>query len=574
MVKYPELDDSEFYNELYKIYNKYEIKKDKKSLKEYCNRTKFKLQLPQKFVAGFINPETPYKGVLIYHRIGAGKTCSAVNIAEQWKGKRKIIIIVPAALVGNFRDELRSQCADYAYLTKAETKIIKNLSPNGAQYTTIIKKSNIRIDKVYKILSYHKFVMLAKENKINLKNSLLIIDEIQNMISETGTFYKTLLGTINRAPNDLRVVLLSATPMFDKPSEIGLTMNVLRLPHPFPTGSHFNDMFLSIKKKKSGNISYKAKNMTKFKKMIQGHVSYYRGAPPHTFPDVDFKIVKCKMESFQYKSYLTALSTDDHFYRGSFRHGDILSLPNDFFLGERIISNVAFPNRSINITGFNSFRGDKLLMKNLSEYSIKFYKILKKIRASEGPIFFYSNFKEYGGIKSFIKVLKKHKFKNYKTHGSGLCRFAVWTGDERHEMKEEIKRVFNQKSNLYGEEIKILLGSPSIKEGVSLLRVEQVHILEPYWNMSRMDQIIGRAIRFCSHHDVKPYRRKVSVYLYLATSAKGEETVDEYIWQLAKEKNKLISKFEMALKESAVDCKLNKIANVYPGEDEIECFED
>lgn len=574
MVKYPELEDSDFYQEINKIYHKYEIPKEKKSLKSYCSRGKFKLQMPQKFVANFINPNTPYKGLLIYHRIGAGKTCSAVNIAEQWKGKRNIIIIVPAALIGNFRDELRSQCADYAYLSKSETKIIKNLSPLDSQYQNIMKKSDKRIDKVYTIYSYHKYVALVKENKINLKNTLLIIDEIQNMISESGSFYKTLLDSINRAPEDLRVVLLSATPMFDKPSEIALTFNLLRLPSEFPTGTHFNDEFLSIRKRKNGSYSYRPKNLNKFKNMIKGHVSFYRGAPPHTFPEMEFKIVKSKMEGFQYKSYLTALSTDEHYFRGSFRQGDILNLPNNFFIGERIISNVAFPNRSINVTGFNSFRGDKLLMKNLSEYSIKFYKILKKIKASEGPVFFYSNFKEYGGIKSFVKVLKKHKFKNYKTHGAGEMRFAVWSGDEKHEVKEEIKRVFNQKSNLYGEEIKILLGSPSIKEGVSLLRVEQVHILEPYWNMSRMDQIIGRAIRFCSHHDVRPYRRMVSVYLYLATSPKGEQTVDEYIWKLAKEKNKLISKFEMALKESAVDCKLNKFANVYPGEDEIECLED
>ena len=70
-------------------------------------------------------------------------------------------------------------------------------------------------------------------------------------------------------------------------------------------------------------------------------------------------------------------------------------------------------------------------------------------------------------------------------------------------MKEEIKYMYNKKENTNGDIIKIMLGSPSIKEGVSLLRTEQVHIMEPYWNISRMLQIIGRAIRFCSHKDVK-----------------------------------------------------------------------
>ena len=570
---YPEIDDSEFYEDVNHIYKKYAIPNDKKTLKQFCNRGKFKLQLPQKFVGEFINPKTPYKGLLLFHRIGAGKTCSAINIAEKWKRKKRIMIVLPAALIGNFKDELRSECPGDEYLTKQERKIMKKLSPLDTKYKKIVKKSEDRIKKYYTILSYHKFVILAKKDKIRLNNTLLIIDEVQNMISETGSFYRYLFNSINKAPSDLRLVLLSATPMFDKPVEIALTMNLLRISETFPTGTAFNDMFLSSRKNRLGNITYRAKNLRKFKEMTKGYISYYRGAPPYTFPSMEFKIVKCKMEDFQYKSYLTTLSTDEHYFRGSFRHGDILSLPNNFFIGERIISNVAFPNRSINLTGFNSFRGNILYMKNLKEYSIKFYRMLRRIKRSEGPVFVYSNFKEFGGIKSFVKVLRKHGYRNYKNSGSGEKRYAVWSGDERHEMKEEIKRVFNQKSNQYGGEIEILLGSPSIKEGVSLLRVEQVHIMEPYWNMARMDQVIGRAIRFCSHKDVPLRRQNVTVYLYLATSPKGEETVDQYIWKLAKEKYKLISKFEYAMKQSAVDCEINKNANVHRGEDDIECVD-
>ena len=53
-----------------------------------------------------------------------------------------------------------------------------------------------------------------------------------------------------------------------------------------------------------------------------------------------------------------------------------------------------------------------------------------------------------------------------------------------------------------------MLGSPSVREGVSFKRVRQVHILEPYWNMSRYEQVIGRAIRFCSHKDL-PIEKQV-----------------------------------------------------------------
>jgi hypothetical protein len=87
--------------------------------------------------------------------------------------------------------------------------------------------------------------------------------------------------------------------------------------------------------------------------------------------------------------------------------------------------------------------------------------------------------------------------------------------------------------------------------------------MEPYWNMSRVLQIIGRAIRFCSHNDLPKNKRNVEVYLYLATQT-GKKTIDQVIWSLAKKKNSLISNFENALKESAVDCELFYDRNVYP----------
>ena len=161
--------------------------------------------------------------------------------------------------------------------------------------------------------------------------------------------------------------------------------------------------------------------MNYFKKLIKGTISYFRGAPAQTFPEEIFKIVKCKMEEFQYKSYLGALSNEKHYIRGSFKSADILSLPNNFFIGPRMVSNIAFPNKCTNQKGYNSFKSEALLLKNLKNYSIKFYKIFKKLKKSEGTVFIYSNFKEFGGLKSFIKVLQKHKYRNYKTWGQRLC---------------------------------------------------------------------------------------------------------------------------------------------------------
>jgi hypothetical protein len=138
---------------------------------------------------------------------------------------------------------------------------------------------------------------------------ILIVDEIQNMVSETGTFYDVLYNTIQDAPSELRIILLSATPMFDRPVEIALTMNLLRIPFELPTGIEFERMFIKTTNVK-GRYVYTAKNLDIFKERIKGYVSYFRGSPPYVFPETTIKFVKCEMEEFQYKSYVTVMQEE------------------------------------------------------------------------------------------------------------------------------------------------------------------------------------------------------------------------------------------------------------------------
>ena len=551
-----------------KVFKKYKVPVSNEKMEEYCLPKKFTLQPQQLFLADFLSSKySPWilnkniRGTLLYHQIGAGKTCTAISIAEKFKKKKKIVVVLPASLIGNFLNELRSECTNNEYLSNNNRKIIANLKPYDLIYKNIINKSNEKIKKYYKIYSYHKFIALIADNKIkNLNNTLLIIDEIQNMISLNGTFYKLLTHVINNSDNSLNILLLSGTPMFDKPVEIALTLNLLKK-NDLISVTKFNQEYLESSTISSG-IKYKLINMENFKDKISDLISYYRGAPPQAYPKTQFKIIKCNMSNFQYKSYLTSLSTENNFLKGSFKNVDILKLPQNFFLGPRMISNIAFPNKSIGETGYNSFKGDILQMQNINEYSIKFYRIIQKIGKTDGPIFIYSNFKDLGGIKSFVKFIEYHGWKNYSNYDEGHKRFVIWSGDESQDYKNEINLVFNNKNNSDGSKIKIILGTPSIKEGVTLLRVQQVHIIEPYWNMSRMLQIIGRAVRFCSHKDVPKNKRLVKIYLYLATYPK-EKTIDQYIWSLAKKKNVLINQFEHILKESAFDCKILYNRNSY-----------
>lgn len=564
VMSYPKIKDKNFQNSINKKYKKYTVPKKKRTFNQICFPKDFQLQIPQLFLGNYIHPSTPYKGVLVFHRIGAGKTCTAVNIGEMWKGVRKIVVVVPASLRGNFRDELRSQCAGNSYLTKDERKQLSLLHPSSKEFKKIVKESDKRIDKYYTIMSYNKFIEKASDRDLNLNNSILIVDEVQNMVSEDGIYYKMMYDAIHNAPSSLRVVLLSATPMFDKPVEIALTMNLLRIPIELPTGTEFDKMFTSCKNKQCV-----AKNLDMFKSMIKGHISYFRGAPPYTFPDYTIKYVNCDMSKFQYSSYKTVSKKEGS--KLSTKTQTVENLPNNFFLGTRIISNVSFPNSKINQAGLESFKGKYLNMDNLKIYSTKFHSIMLKLKRSSGPVFIYSNFRSYGGIESFVRVLDAHGYSNYSKYGEGRKRYAIWSGDESDSIKQEIKNVFNQKSNYNGSKIRIVLGSPSIKEGVSLFQVSQVHILEPYWNQSRLEQIIGRAIRYCSHKNLPEEKRNVKVYIYIATHPSEKQTIDQYIKKLAFKKNRLIKEFELAMKEAAVDCELFKEANVYKGEDDIKC---
>jgi hypothetical protein len=338
--------------------------------------------------------------------------------------------------------------------------------------------------------------------------------------------------------------------MFDNPMEIALTLNLLRPKTLFPIGDDFEGTFLT----RFGKY-YEVRNIDLFKKMARNLVSYYSGDLPISYPKRIFKLVSCEMSDYQLQIYNEARKKENKI-RKNFKAS--MTFPKTFLLDSRIVSNIAFPNGLSGEEGFMSLDEG---LNNMKEYSIKFFKILENILKSDGPTFVYSTFLDYGGLKSFITYLQHEGFKNFEKHGLGGKRFAVYSGDESLDKREKIKLYFNQKENQNGNLIKILLGSPSTKEGISLFRVKQVHVMEPHWNLSRIKQIIGRAVRFCSHKDLPENQRYVNVYLYLARHKTLKNSVDEYVWTLAKRKHKIIKIFENALKEVAIDCELFKLRN-------------
>ena len=83
-------NDKRFNTFINNHYKKYQISKTKKTFEQICFPKQYNLQVQQQFLSEYISPNTPYESVLVVHKIGAGKTCTAIRIGEKWKGKRKM----------------------------------------------------------------------------------------------------------------------------------------------------------------------------------------------------------------------------------------------------------------------------------------------------------------------------------------------------------------------------------------------------------------------------------------------------------------------------------------------------
>lgn len=214
----------------------------------------------------------------------------------------------------------------------------------------------------------------------------------------------------------------------------------------------------------------------------------------------------------------------------------------------------------------------------LAKYSPKMREMLMKLNDVEGIALVYSTYRTLEGIEIFSKALETNgyqKFGQSTNNSFNYKRFAIWSGQEDEKEKEKILEVLNSYENRNGELIKILMITAAGAEGLDLKNVRSVHIMEPFWHEIRIDQVIGRAVRLMSHHDLDPADRTVEVYRYfsimtpeqLANSAE-KVTTDQHIFDVALKKLTIVNDIKKLMKVGAVDCFLNAKDN----EKDIQCF--
>ena len=687
---YPDVDESDFQLKIYKkrefYYHKIP-KREKLENYEEINKYRddickgdFKLREQQIIPTNFLSPDTPYRGLLIMHGTGTGKTCTAISIAEQFKEQvikynTKIYVLTSGPNIKeNFKSELLF-CTGETYLKNKE--ILEQMSSNDRERERKIAIYNAL--QYYKILSYKTFYKKVLGEKIaekkivgtekiktsykkteegdfkreividrilNLDNTILIVDEAHNM---TGNEYGEAIKKIIKTSKNLRIILLSATPMKNLADDIIDMLNFLRpVDEPIKRELIFTSDKNYTMKFKPGGEEY-------LKQMASGYISFFRGNIPFTFAKRIDKgvisegllftpVIKCNMNIFQLNTYNLAVSEfDDRLdrsssaaanfvYPGLDSTGKLVGYHSNEGLNKvlnQINNNKEDLLKQINKTLFNSeldkselsnfisessdknITGKILELKYLKLFSSKFYQCILKLNRlidgdkGAGTAFVYSNLVKAGGIELFAEALKVNGYLEYNENSSQYnieshtidsrtgktyevfrkekknlnefhpATFILITGgmDESGEDIPEIKQkyirqVFNNTENKDGKLIKLVLGSRVMNEGVTLENTREVHILDVHYNLGKVDQVIGRAIRMCKHMALVSDTNRfphVNVYRYVVGINKGLST-DETLYQKAELKYLLVKQIERVLKEVSIDCPLLLNGNQFPEE--------
>ncbi len=172
-----------------------------------------------------------------------------------------------------------------------------------------------------------------------------------------------------------------------------------------------------------------------------------------------------------------------------------------------------------------------------------------------------------------------------------ICTYAPYTGGNK-ENNIITKEAFNQDNNRYGQTIRVIMITSSGAEGISLLNVQQTHILEPYWNRVRIEQVIGRAARTNSHKDLPADKQSIDIFEYYMTFSPEQQqqlpsdivnidsnedtvlTTDETLYAISLKKTRVLRQLLQLLKESAVDCQFHLGVNQLLSENKkLKCYE-
>lgn len=667
-LKYPNIKDSNLQKKIslkkefqhkYKSETKDIVQLDKEN--NLCNYQNFTLSSHQKFVKNFMSPNTPYNGLILYHGMGSGKTCSAIRITEEFRkynkyniNFKKIMIIASPNVQDNFKLQLFDEsklkkvnnlwkldgCMGLEFIEELNNYDVENMSKDE-----IIKKIKKIINSSYVFMGYEKMSnIIEKElNKIKtndkekrkkivkkqlnklFSDTLIVVDEAHNIRlssinskKKTATMLEILVSNVKK----MKLLLLTGTPMYNDSTEIVFLLNLLNM--------NDNQKKININKifDKSGNFLKEDDDEIGKKRLIQkanGYISYVRGENPYNFPFriypnyynsansiKNYKYPKTmyngnKIESplqflDLYMNNLSEVQKEGYLY--SLKNINEKSIKNDNFsygyreLQESLFSlTITYPSEDGKyITGkeilsslmkktlnhkysYNDENNRIFEYENIGTYSCKIKSIIDNIINSEGIVLVYSQYLDNGliplalaleelgfsRINSKNNLLKSKKSINpyniLSKNNNGSFKqgkYSMITGNQiiSSNISNDLK-VINSDNNINGLNCKVVLISQAGSEGIDFKNLRQVHILEPWYNLFRIEQIVGRAIRNCSHKKLELKDRNTQIFMHSSYIDDSIETIDMMLYRMCEEKAKKIGMVQKVLKSVSVDCIIN-----------------
>lgn len=385
------------------------------------------------------------------------------------------------------------------------------------------------------------------------------------------------------------------------------------------------------------------KNPMLLQRRIQGLVSYFKGADERMLPrriEDEKTLEQVPMSSEQFNYYLgirfEELKQDARRKRNPMKDDDsdmktfrVMSrlacnyaVPPDLNRGEEeSVSEDAVPEKAAILTKLRENPARYLSKAALEMFSPKLKRMLDIVEATRGTSevwpnqFVYSQYRQLEGLGVFSAILDANGWQPFRlvkdvgqwtvdpTLDATKPAYAFYTGEEDAEQREYMRQIFNGvgfsdnfppalRASVESQPKKLLcllMASSSGAEGITLANVRHVHIMEPHWNPARHDQVIGRAIRICSHATLPQEDRTVRVSFYLSVfteeqskSTEGSNnvvpvrradtdmkrymgdpveafmTTDEYLYEKSYEKDKVNQRIGTLLKQAAVDCEIHR----------------
>lgn len=496
----------------------------------------------QLFVKNFINPNTQYARILVNHETGTGKTITALNTGLEFIKLFKQNKAITNEEIGNiiiigftkhlFKNELLSR-QEYGILTNTEIQELKGLAQitnKSPAQVAKLKELRIRYSKrirnrnkngYYKFFGYkelfNKLLLFGKDIKIDIltettilnyiktgqikiniallnifKNSLVVCDEIHNVWNSFdknnwGISLQIIMDYYSKT-NNIRLMMLTATPLTNSPLEIISLINLL-----VPVES----------KIKKFDIFDENNDLTKFgadriRKILNGRVSYVQGRDLQYFPSKQIvgelidgidqlRFIRCEMSKFHFDTYRyesleesnnTHLKKDDNnsdeYNLSESIKSEMKSFPVNLSLYNRYLMDYALPNPESKVGLFksNTFKqvllnadnnwleknkisvdpttmtisGNFLLHENMKSYSSKYYILYNYIKDivknRQGKILIFHQYVSNSGILFVAEFLKTNGFlsdQDSEPVSNTLCSLCF---SKMSEHNEKTKHVF------------------------------------------------------------------------------------------------------------------------------------